>query len=139
MAEQTPDFEPFMREREAAARAYVNGDAAPLGRLVAQASPASFYGPGGGTLSGADKVASTYEHDAASFETGSETRFEVLQSGASGDLAYWTGIQRAKVRLDGKAEAIPMDLRITEVFRREGGAWKLIHRHADTSVEPTKK
>jgi hypothetical protein len=34
-------------------------------------------------------------------------------------------------RMQGRAEAIPMDLRVTEVFRREEGEPKLVHRHAD--------
>jgi ketosteroid isomerase-like protein len=27
-------------------------------------------------------------------------------------------------------------LRVTLVFRREGGAWRLVHRHADALVHP---
>jgi ketosteroid isomerase-like protein len=56
----------------------------------------------------------------------------VLQSRASGDLAFWTGYQHARVHLAAKpGETLPMTLRVTEVFRHEDGGWKLVHRHAD--------
>lgn len=48
---------------------------------------------------------------------------------ADGDLAFWTGIQRAKVEIGGRL--LTMDLRVTELFRREVGEWKLVHCHAD--------
>ncbi len=124
-------FGQFMKTREAAASAYVNGDAGPLAGITTDRSPATFLGPGGGWLQGADDVASSYARGARSFQPNGESRLEVLQSDESGDLAFWTGIQHAKVQPEGRDGPTPMDLRITEVFRREGGAWKLVHRHAD--------
>ena len=131
------DFEQFMKEREDAARAYVSGDAAPLRSISTRVSPATFFGPQGGYRQGADDVFSKYEHDAAIFEPGGDSNFEILQMAASEGIAYWVGFQRANARMSGSTEDIPMNLRMTEVFRREGDEWKLIHRHADTlATEP---
>ena len=68
---------------------------------------------------------------AQSIEAGSDSHFEIQQMSADANLAFWAGIQRSMVKVKGKDKAVPMDLRVTEVFRREDGAWKLIHRHAD--------
>jgi ketosteroid isomerase-like protein len=125
------DFEQFMKQREKAARAFVSGDAAPLGRLITRVSPATFFGPKGGYIQGADSVSSTYERDSARFLSG-DTNFEILHMAASDGIAYWVGFQLATARLEGNTEPVPMKLRVTEVFRREGDAWKLVHRHADT-------
>ena len=71
------------------------------------------------------------ESGAKHFSPGGESHFEILQMSANDGLAYWAGIQRSTVRMHGKKEAIPMDLRVTEVFRLEDQEWKLVHRHAD--------
>lgn len=127
------DFAEFMKRREQAAGAYVSGDASPLLGLASQSDPATFFGPSGGHVSGSDAVRSSHEQGAKMFAPGAENRFEILHMAQSGDLAYWVGFQRATTHMkDGST--VPFDLRITELYRREEGEWKLIHRHADTLV-----
>ena len=131
MSTELQDFERFMQEREAAARAYVNGDPAPLAELSARSGDATFFSPSGSVVSGAGAVSARYAEDAKGFATGSDTHFEIIQMGASDGIAYWVGYQRAMAKLRGKDEAVPFDLRVTEIYRREGGNWKMVHRHAD--------
>ena len=139
MNNEMRDFEEFMKRREDASRAFVNGDAKPLDAVATHTSPATIFGPKGDYVEGADEVNAANERGAKLFEAGSESDFEILQMSANDGLAYWAGIQRATVRMHGKKEAIPMDLRVTEVFRREGDEWKLVHRHADALASESKE
>jgi ketosteroid isomerase-like protein len=131
MSDDVHDFEQFMRRREEAARAYVNGDPQPLSHIATNISPATFFSPRGDFVQGAGEVSARYDADAAAFDSNSENTMQILQMGVSEGTAYWVGFQRASVHLKGKAEAVPFNLRVTELFRREGGEWKLVHRHAD--------
>jgi ketosteroid isomerase-like protein len=136
MVNQQEDFAQFMRRREEAARAYVSGDADPLERMVARQGPATFFGPQGGSVDGPDQVWNSYREGAAAFAPDGETHLEILHMAATDNLAYWVGVQRATVTRGDSPRPTPMDLRITELFRRESGEWKLIHRHADPLAGP---
>jgi NAD(P)H-dependent FMN reductase/ketosteroid isomerase-like protein len=129
-----PPFDAFLREREAVSNAYINGSPEPLLELAVAENPASFFSPRGEIVQGATAVRSAHEVGARAFAPGGNGRFEVLQSGCSGSLGFWTGLQHATVRLNGQPGPVTMALRTTEVFRLEGGKWKLCHRHADMAA-----
>lgn len=124
-------FEKFFAERQSAAAAYVNGDGAAVDALIPHDGEASFHSPGGDSVSGAAKVARRYSKDVKNFEPEGKSRFEVLQMEAGDGLAFWTGFQVASVRMKGKDDPMEMRIRVTEVFSRTDGAWRMIHRHAD--------
>jgi ketosteroid isomerase-like protein len=135
MSNEQDDFAQFMKQREEAAQAYVSGDAAPLADIAAHHASATFFGPRGGYTQGAEAVWAKYDRDVANFESGGESHFEILDMAAGSGLAYWVGFQRATTHLRGKPGTVPFNLRVTELFRREGDSWKLIHRHADPLID----
>lgn len=138
MNDDLRDFEQFMKRRDAAAQAYVTGNFEPLSEIATREGDATFYAPLGGFVDGADAVYERYKQDAGSFAKGSDSRFEILHMGASDGIAYWVGFQRSNAYMRGQAEPIAFNLRVTEIFRREGDDWKLIHRHADSLVSESR-
>jgi ketosteroid isomerase-like protein len=129
------DFDAFFEERRFAASAYARGDAVPLDTILAKSGSASFHAPRGDTVVGVPEVAQRYVEDAASFGPNGTSRLEVLQIASEDTLGFWTGFQIATVNLPGKSEPVNMRIRVTEVFRKADGMWKIIHRHADFAKE----
>lgn len=127
------DFKAFLERRKSIAADYVNGNAASLDELLPGDGSASFFPPTGGIVTGAAEVKKRYDEDARSFAQGGTSELRFTQTEA-GTLAFWAGTQVADVTIGGTRRH--MEIRITEVFRREGGDWKLIHRHADQSAPP---
>jgi ketosteroid isomerase-like protein len=49
-------------------------------------------------------------------------------------MAYTVGFERFNAtREDGAVE--PVTVRVTHVYRREDGEWKIVHRHGDLAPE----
>lgn len=124
-------FKEYMKRRIEASDAFVSGDVEPLIEVSTTSSPATIFPPNGICVQGAEKVNDFNAKGAMSFAPGGSNSLEIMHSGESGTLAYWTGIQHSTVVMKGKNAPVPMALRVTEIFRKDGGDWKLIHRHAD--------
>ncbi len=127
----TATFKEFTKHREQAAKAYVRGDGSRLDALVPHKGSASFHSPRGDTVVGAHDVAARYLADAQTFHSNGTTELEVVQQANDSDLGFWTGFQTATVQIGDAPHRVEMRLRVTEIFRRLDGEWRLIHRHAD--------
>jgi len=67
------------------------------------------------------------------FRNGVRYRQEVVQTYSSADMIALALIERKNVEVGG-LPAQDWALRVTLVFRRDGGRWLLVHRHADPLV-----
>ena len=61
---------------------------------------------------------------------------ENLATGMGSDLAYTVEIESYRARVGGADEMAQVSIRVTSIFRREEGVWKLVHRHADPITAP---
>jgi ketosteroid isomerase-like protein len=113
--------------------AFGSGDASPFAALWSQRDDVTIFGAFGAYERGwADvdpRLAWAARRIAGSQTT--QTTYEPLAAGMSGDLGYAVGLERSEVRLLGQDDTRPGVLRVTHLFRREDGAWRIIHRHAD--------
>lgn len=129
------DFEQFMVIRLKASTDFVEGNFTPLKDLSVTADPATIFPPNGIYITGVSEVNDFNQKGASNFIPHAENEFEVIHQDASNSLAYWTGIQRSSVKMKGQDAPIIFNLRVTEIFRKEHGSWKLAHRHADKLSE----
>ncbi|WP_343557688.1 nuclear transport factor 2 family protein [Sphingobacterium sp.] len=129
------DFEKFMATRLKASTDFVEGNFDSLKDLSVTDDPATIFPPNGIYISGVSQVNNFNKKGASNFLPHAENEFEVIHQDASDSLAYWTGIQRSSVKMKGQDAPVIFNLRVTEIFRKEQGSWKLMHRHADKLAE----
>ena len=130
-------FRRFLRRYEAANTAFQNGDPTLWLSLTAEKDPVSIFGGFGGLgETGVATVHQRYLLAAAAFRpSGATVDFQYLIQDVRGDLAYTVAIERSDVLYAGHTELHHQVLRVTMLFRLERGAWRIVHRHADTMID----
>lgn len=124
------DFPHAIARLHAAMGKLMTGDASPIKALHSHAAEVtSFYGMGG-YEKGWEAVSKRWDWAAANLFRGGGAKtvtYENLSSGVSGDLGYTVDIEH-HVGENGETRR---SLRVTHIFRREGGEWRLVHRHGN--------
>jgi ketosteroid isomerase-like protein len=109
-----------------------NGDAAPRRALWSRNEPVSVLGAWRNAR-GQDELDELFSSLEGSFSDCTSYEFELQSYDVVGDMAHTAGLEHISASVDGRPRTYT--LRVTQVYRREGGEWKVVHRHGDTVTE----
>ena len=108
----------------------IGGDAGALSDIWSQSATVTTMHPIGGREVGWDKVRASFQ-GVAKIATAGSVKLEEQIVQVSGDLAYELGIERGNATMAG--QHVTIDQRVTNIYRREAGGWKIVHHHTDIS------
>ncbi|HJP66285.1 MAG TPA: nuclear transport factor 2 family protein [Actinomycetota bacterium] len=108
----------------------IRGDVEPRLRMWSHRDPVSLFAAVGPSKSGWDELGPTFRSVAARLSGGHDLTYELTAFDVSEDMAWTAGFLRFAVSMDG-GPMQPYVLRITHVYRREGGEWKVVHEHSN--------
>jgi len=110
----------------------LNGDAAPLADIWSHSALVTAMHPIGGRNTGWDAVRASFEQVAELASYGKvELKDQLIR--VVGDVAFEAGVEYGQLKLAG--HSVSIEHRVTNIYQREAGAWKIIHHHTDTSPE----
>ena len=135
MTEDYPALVELSHIAQESAEAYLAGDLDTYARVLPHADDFTLMPPfGGPTRRGFVLDDETREATRSTFR-GGHVEVEVDASYVTDDLAVLAVVERQRGLVGDLAEQ-DWSLRVTLMFRRDDGQWRLAHRHADALVHP---
>lgn len=119
----------LVRRTEEATTFFMRGEMDRYLELTEHASGYTLMNPLGGPPQQFEDRAESLR-EAADFFQGGEARLEVAETHAWGDTVVLVMIERQHGKVGGLPDQ-DWPLRVTQIYRREGAGWLLVHRHAD--------
>jgi ketosteroid isomerase-like protein len=103
-----------------------NGDAGPRLEIWSSEEPVTVLGAWK-SASGRAEVDELFTSLEQTFSGCDSFRFDLVAAEVSGDMAYTIGYEHTQAVVNGELRSYT--LRATQIYRREGGEWKVVHRH----------
>ena len=124
------DFENFLKQSDVTQVEMQQGNAAAYKALWSHCEDVTLSGGFGGQVEkGWANVSQRLDWAASQFNKGTNTK-ERISAYADGRLGYLVQLEHIKFKSPNGADAT-RGFRVTMVFRKEHGKWRILHRHAD--------
>lgn len=92
--------------------------------------------PFGPFARGYENILRTLQGAASHYRDGEAIGFERVSEHVTPELACFVEVERYRAKVGGRDEITPVSARVTSIFRKEEGVWRLVHRHADPITSP---
>ena len=123
-------FRAFLAHRDTATIAQMAGD--PTSWNADVSTDPTLFSPLGWIRIGREAVTKQYAWAASMLQDELVAlHTDYLSIEVDGDLAVTVAVERHRIRLHDTRSTVTAHTRVTQIFRREDGAWKLAHRHMD--------
>ena len=122
----------LVQRTEEATGAFMRGDMDRYLALTPHARGFTLMNPFGGAPAGYEDRAESLRA-AASYFRGGEAQLEIAHVHAWGDTVVLVMIERQHGEVGGLPDQ-DWPLRVTQIYRRDGSDWLVVHRHADPLV-----
>lgn len=133
-AEVPADFAAFLARADAAQLQLQNGRADPYKALWSASDDVTLSGGFGGQIEkGWAAVSTRLDWVGTQFSRGTNRIHRVVEY-ASGDLGYLVQTEQLRYRDPAGGAETTRDYRVTMVFRKESGEWRIVHRQADSQL-----
>jgi len=111
-----------------------NGDVEPRLALWSSCEPVSVLGAWRSAI-GQEEVRDLFRTLADTFSDCTSHVYEIVSADVIGDMGFTAGYERTQASVNGEQRRYV--LRVTQIYRREDGEWKVAHRHGDTAESIT--
>lgn len=118
-----------LREAEIAIH---DGDAGPRRAIWSRTEPVSVLGAIKNAR-GQQELDALFAELAATFSNCTSYAFDVFEAEVLGNVAYTAGFEHTSASVKGEPRTYV--LRVTQIYRREDGEWKVAHRHGSAQPE----
>ena len=131
-ARNMQSFEAFLHEADAAQLEFQQGRPARYQALWSHEPDVTLAGGFGGKFEqGWPDVSARLEWASSQFRNG-RNEIHRISHGATGTHGYLIQTEHLTFNTPGQEATVQRDYRVTMLFRRENGSWRIIHRHADS-------
>jgi ketosteroid isomerase-like protein len=128
------EFAAFLDQVTKAHAQYIRGQPEPFKALWSRAPDVTIFGGFGSGEHGWEQVGPRLDWASTQFSEG-ERDVERIASHVDGNLGYVVQIERIRFKVPGQSDPSLLELRVTMIFRKEAGTWRIVHRHGDSQMK----